>query len=55
MGRHEIDGFGRDVFGRKHQVTFVFAIFFVHQNDHPPSAQIGDNFFHRSNACRKGR
>ena len=31
---HEVDGFRGDVFGRQHQVAFVFAVFLVSENDH---------------------
>ena len=44
---HEVDGFGRDMVGRENQVAFVFAVFFVHQDDHAASAHVGNNVFHR--------
>jgi hypothetical protein len=41
---HEIDRLGRDEIGRQHQVAFVFAVFFVDQNDHAACAQFGNDF-----------
>ena len=38
---HEIDGFGRHVVGREHQIAFVFAVFLVHQDDHAASGKFG--------------
>jgi hypothetical protein len=45
--RHEIDGGGIHVLGRQHQVAFVFAVFFVHQDHHATRSQVGDDVFHR--------
>jgi hypothetical protein len=45
--RHEVDGLGRDMVSRQHQVAFVLAIFFVDQDDHAPGAHLGHDVFHR--------
>ena len=42
---HEVDGVGGDVVCRQHQVALVLAVFFVHQNDHAPSAHVGHDVF----------
>ena len=42
---HEVDGFGGDVVRRQHQVTFVFAVFFVHQDDDAASFHVGHDVF----------
>jgi hypothetical protein len=47
---HEIDGVWRDVLGGEHQVAFVFAVFFVHQNDHATGAHVGHDVFDRRDA-----
>jgi hypothetical protein len=44
---HEVDGLGRDVVGGQHQVAFVLAVFFVHQDDHAPGAHVGHDVFDR--------
>ena len=38
---HEVDGFRRNLFRRQHEIAFVFAVFVVHNHDHPSRA----NFF----------
>ncbi len=43
---HEVDGLRRHVVGRQHQVALVLAVFFVHQNHHAPSAQLGHDVGH---------
>ena len=48
---HEVDGFGRDVFGRENQIAFVFTVFFIHQDDHAPGTHFRQNFLDRRN-CR---
>jgi hypothetical protein len=30
---------------RQDQITFIFAIFFIDQNDHPASTELGDYVF----------
>ena len=63
MGRHEVDGLWRDVLGRQHQIAFIFAVFFVHQNDHFARPQIGHDLLNRRDRrarnrrcwCRRGR
>ncbi len=42
---HEVDGLGRHVVGGQHQVAFVFAVFFVDQDDHAPGAHVGHDVF----------
>ncbi len=44
VGHHEIDGFGRDKVCRHHQIAFIFAIFFVNQNDNTPRLELFDDF-----------
>src|SRR3546814_5335694 len=44
---HEIDGLGRDELGGHDQVAFVFAVFFVDQDDDTPGAQFGDDLGNR--------
>ncbi len=40
MGRHEVDGFGRDGLGRNGQVALVFAVLVVHHNQHAARAKV---------------
>ena len=42
--RHEVDGFGGDVFGGDDQVAFVFAVFVIHEDDHFADADVVDDF-----------
>ena len=46
---HEVDGFGRDVVGGEDEVAFVFAVFFIDQDDHAASAHVGNNIFNGGN------
>ncbi len=46
--RHEVDGFGRDLFGSHGQVAFVFAIFIVNKDDHAALADFGEGLFNGS-------
>jgi len=39
---HEVDGLGRDQIGRQHEITFVFTVFLVNQDDHAAGRQLGD-------------
>ena len=55
MSHHEIDGLGRDEFGRHEQVALVFAVFLVHQYHHSAGAQLVDDFGDRGNAGGTGR
>ena len=41
--RHEIDRLGADMVCRQDQITFVFAVFFVHQNHHATGAQFSND------------
>ena len=43
--RHEIDGFRRDFFGGHREVAFVFAVFVVDEDNHPPLADVFDSLF----------
>ena len=45
MRDHEIDGFRRDEIGGKHQVAFIFAVFFIDQYHHAAGAQFSDDLF----------
>ena len=38
--RHEVDGFGRDLFGGHGEVAFVFAVFVVDDDDHASGADL---------------
>ena len=38
---HEVDGLGRHVVGGQDEVAFVFAVFFIHQDDDAPGAHLG--------------
>ena len=49
---HEVDGFGRDVVRRQHQVTFVFAVFFIDQDHDAAGAHVGHDVFDRGNGHR---
>ena len=40
---HEIDGFGRDVLGGHDEVAFVFAVFFIDQDDHATGLEFGND------------
>ena len=44
---HEVDGLSAHVVGGEHQVAFVFAVFFVNQDDHATGAQFGHDVFNR--------
>ena len=46
---HEVDGLGGDVVGRQHQVAFVFAVFFVNQNNDFAGSHLGNDVFDRRN------
>jgi hypothetical protein len=46
---HEIYGISGNVFGGHDQVTFVFTVFFIDQNDHAASLQFGNDFSGSSN------
>ena len=48
MAGHEVDGFGGDEVSGEDEVTLVFAIFFVHQNDHAAIAKLIDDFMNGS-------
>ena len=41
---HEVDDFGRDLFGGDGEVAFVFAIFIVDDDQHPAGPKILDRF-----------
>ena len=45
MAGHEVDIFRTHVAGRHDQVTLVFAVLVIHQDDHATVANILDNFF----------
>jgi hypothetical protein len=47
MLRHEIDGISCDMVGSQDKVTLVFTIFFIDQNHHSPSTELGNDFFGR--------
>ena len=42
---HEIDDFGRDLFGGDDEVAFVFAVFVVHDDHDLAVAEIFDGLF----------
>ncbi len=42
---HEVDGFGRDLFGGHGEIAFILAIFVVHQDDHASGADFVEGFF----------
>lgn len=54
MGDHEVDGFGRDEFGRHDEIALVFAVFFVNQYDKATGTQFSDNFGNRGNGRSSG-
>ena len=45
VGDHEVDGFGRRLFGGADEVAFVFTVFGIDDNDDPPDADRLDSFF----------
>src|SRR5690606_35271725 len=47
---HEVDGLWRDELGSHDEIAFVFAIFFVNQNDDAAGAQFADDLGNRGNA-----
>ena len=47
--RHEIDGFWRHVVGGQHQVAFVFAVFFIDQDDDLAGGHVGHDVFNGRN------
>ena len=44
---HEIDGIRVDMVGRQHQIAFVFAVFFINQDDDTARAKFGDDILDR--------
>jgi len=44
---HEVDRFGRDMVRGEDQVAFVFTVFFVDEDDHPPGGELGDDLGNR--------
>jgi hypothetical protein len=44
MGGHEVDGFGRNAFGKGDQISFVFAVFVVNDDNHLAGAQVVEGF-----------
>ena len=51
---HEVNGFGTDVVRSQNQITLVFAVLFIDQNDHAASTHISNNFFNWRN-CHRGK
>ena len=49
VSHHEINGLGGHEFGGHHQITLVFAIFFVNQNHHAARAKLVNNLRNRRN------
>ena len=47
--RHEIDGFRRDMVRGQHQIAFVLAVFFIHQDDDAARFHLGDDLLHGRN------
>jgi hypothetical protein len=45
---HEVDGAGIHMVCRQDQVTFVLAVFLVHQDHHAPGAQVGNDVLRRA-------
>ena len=45
MGRHEVDRFGRDLFGRHAEVAFVLAVLVIGEDDHAAAADLVNRFF----------
>jgi hypothetical protein len=37
---HEIDHLRCGLFGRAHEIALIFAVFVVHDDDHPPFANV---------------
>src|SRR5258708_6118108 len=48
MTSHEVDDFGRRLFGRAHQVALVLAVLVVDDDDHAPFAYFSDGIFNGS-------
>jgi hypothetical protein len=46
---HEIDGLGCDMVCCQYQVTFVFTVFFIDQDDHAAGTHIGNDVFNGRN------
>ncbi len=44
---HEVDRGGAHMVGGQHQITFVFPVFFVHQDHHAAGPQLGHDLFDR--------
>ena len=44
--RHEVDGFGRDLFGRHREVPFVLAVLVVDEDDHRSGAHFIERLVH---------
>ncbi len=40
---HEVDGFGRDLFGGEGDVAFILAVFIVNDHDHAAGADLLDS------------
>src|SRR5215468_8990308 len=44
---HEINGIGRDLFGRDHEVAFIFPVFIIDDDDHSAFLDLVNGFFNR--------
>src|SRR2546427_1006139 len=44
---HEVDGLWRDFLGRHDEVTFIFAVFVIHQDDHVAISDVSKGVFDR--------
>ena len=53
VGRHEVDRLGGRELGGDRQITFVLAVFVVHDDDEPPRANVLERLLdRRERACR---
>ena len=49
---HEVDRVGADVVGGQYQIAFVFAVFFIDQDDHFALAHVGHDILHGGDGNR---
>lgn len=48
MRSHKVDCFRRNVLGSHDQITFILAVFIIHQDDHFARANVINNFLRRA-------
>ncbi len=52
VGDHEVDDFGRHLFGGADEIAFIFAVFGIDDDDDLPAANSGDSVVNRRKMAR---